>query len=451
MSQLGLLGSSYFVLKTLSGSNVYRYYSAWSKEDCRSGIAGSVIEASLLRLLKHCYEYVPYYRQLFDQRGITPRELDHDPLAALHSLPLLTKDTIRTQADALTSKDIHTRRWFYNTSGGSTGEPVRFIQDAEYADKSLALTMLYSQRIGKLPGESELRVWGSERDIFAGTVSLRARLVNALTHTRYINAFRMTPESMKESIRQINVQRPKLIVAYAQAMYELAAFAEREGIRVMPQNAIITSAGTLYDFMRSRIESVFGCPVYNRYGSREVGNIACERPKAAGLFSLPWGTYIEIVDDKGHPVPPGTEGEIIITSLINFAMPLLRYRIGDRGSFLEPSPHSDTGQVLGRISGRVVDSFIAQDGTIVDGEYFTHLMYFRPWVLKFQVVQQSVNKVTFFVVPGDIPVSKTEIEEITAKTRLVLGEAVDVSFEFSDDIAAGPSGKYRYTISEVAR
>lgn len=451
MLRPNLFGSLYFALKTLSGSKAPHYYRKWSREESQRGIADSIVSAALSCLLKHCYDNVPYYRRLFDQHGIASSELDQDPFAALHTLPLLTKDTIRSRADELASKDIGSRRWFFNTSGGSTGEPVRFIQDNEYADKSLALTMLYSQRVGKLPGESELRIWGSERDIFAGTIGFRSRLVNSLTRTQYVNAFRMTPTVMKEAIAQINAHRPRLIVAYAQAIYELAVFAEREGLRVESQRAIVTSAGTLHEFMRSKIESVFSCPVYNRYGSREVGNIACERPNSVGLAAAPWGAYIEIVDKNGDRVPPGSEGEIIVTSLINSAMPLVRYRIGDRGSFLASSANSATGQVIERVTGRVVDSFIAQDGTIVDGEYFTHLMYFRPWVLKFQVIQETVDKIIVLVVCTDVQVPKTEIDEITAKTRLVLGETVNVTFEFTDDIVPGPSGKYRYTLSNVMR
>src|SRR5216110_1243617 len=124
---------------------------------------------------------------------------------------------------------------------------------------------------------------------------------------------------MREFIETLNRLRPSLIVAYAQAIYELARFAERESIEVVPQRAAVTSAGTLYPFMRDKIAQVFGCKVFNLYGSREVSDIACELPGFNGLWVAPWGNFVEIVDEAGRPVPPGTEGNIVVTCLTNYA------------------------------------------------------------------------------------------------------------------------------------
>src|SRR5439155_9041734 len=116
--------------------------------------------------------------------------------------------------------------------------------------------------------------------------------------------------------------------------------------------------------------------VYNLYGSREVSDIACQLPGLNGLWIAPWGSFVEIVDDAGQAVPPGTEGNILVTCLTNYAMPLLRYQIGDRGALLEGHDWSVAGiQVLKQISGRSVDVFRTRDQTLVDGEYFTHLLY----------------------------------------------------------------------------
>jgi phenylacetate-CoA ligase len=198
----------------------------------------------------------------------------------------------------------------------------------------------------------------------------------------------MTPEKMSRYLQFLNTHPPKFIIAYVQSIYELAQFAISEHITVTPQEAIMTLAGTLYPFMREKIEAVFHCKIFNRYGSREVGDIACECEAHAGLHVFPWGNYIEIVDDEGHPVPNGVEGNILVTNLNNFAMPLIRYAIGDRGmlSLSDQCSCGRQGQILERLSGRNVDVFRKRDGTLIDGEYFTHLLYFKNWVQKFQVV-----------------------------------------------------------------
>ena len=253
---------------------------------------------------------------------------------------------------------------------------------------------------------------------------------------------------MRRCLETLDRKPPKLIVAYAQALYELACFARRENITITPQNAAITSAGTLYEFMREAIVNVLRCPVYNRYGSREVSDIACERPGLEGLWVAPWGNYVEVLDSRGRAVPPDTDGEIAITCLTNFAMPLVRYRIGDRGTLAASKKFG--GQVLSRVLGRTVDTFRLRDGTCVDGEYFTHLLYFRDWVQKFQIVQKDYDTILIKIKLNEAKnPSNIELTEITANTRAVMGPACHVRFEFPPEIPSLPSGKYRFTLSEV--
>jgi phenylacetate-CoA ligase len=400
----------------------------------------------LTKILLHCQRSVPYYAKLMTT--LTERDIIDSPAACLHTLPILTKDTIRAKFDQLKSEDLARRTWHYNTSGGSTGIPIKLIQDKEYRSLSAAVTMLYSHLIGREEGEPVVLVWGSERDILQASVGLKAKLWRFVLNTNMINAFRMTEDRMRECLSLLNRRPPKVIIAYAQSLYELACFAERAKIVVVPQNAVITSAGTLYEFMRETITKVFQCPVYNRYGSREVGDIACERPGLKGLWVAPWGNYVEVVDHGGASLPSGVEGDLIITCLTNFAMPLLRYQIGDRGVLAQHRLLG--GQVLERVSGRNVDTFKLRDGTLVDGEYFTHLMYFRDWVRKFQVVQKEYDTVVFKVeLNQPLEPSKTELIEIARGTRAVMGDLCHVNFEFPREIPPARSGKFRFTISEV--
>jgi phenylacetate-CoA ligase len=298
-------------------------------------------------------------------------------------------------------------------------------------------------------GEPHVRLWGSERDLESGTQSRKARFFNWLTNTTWMNAFAMSPQSMRGFIDVLNRKRPRLIVAYAQAIYELARFAEREKLSVAPQRAILTSAGTLYPFIREKISQMFGCEVYNLYGSREVSDMAWELPGLKGLWAPPWANFIEVLDEKGAPVPAGTEGNIAVTSLTNYAMPLVRYWIGDRGALLPQRETLGGAQMLSHVSGRTVDTFRRNDQTLIDGEYFTHLLYFRPWVWKFQVVQKSYTHILFKVVSSNGKPSKEELDEIASRSRLAMGDDCKVDFEFCDELPALRSGKFRYTISEV--
>ena len=426
-----------------------RFYKEFSKED-ESGVSLDKTRELLVQLLTHCQQAVPYYRHAILKQGDFFKE---DPESYLVNFPVLTKDIIRKEFDQLKSEDLAKRQWCFSTSGGSTGEPVKLIQDQDYFDRSIAISKLYSKWIGREIGEPEVYLWGSERDLFQNSMGLKAFLSNQLTNTTYLNAFRMSPQKMREFVEVLNSKRPKLIVAYAQAIYELAKFAQEQSLTVVPQKAIVTSAGTLYPFMREKIERIFQCRVFNRYGSREVGDVACERPGFEGLWVAPWGTYVEIVDDDDNPVPPGFEGNILVTSLANYAMPLIRYKIGDRGALAAESQERRTVQILEKVSGRITDNFKTKNGKIVPGEYFIHLLGVvlnKGGIEKFQLIQKDYDLIVLKLVVDELEKPKLNTEEIINKVNLVMDEPCFVNVEFVEDIPPLSSGKYRYTISEVS-
>ncbi len=416
-------------------------------QEINAGIPPETTIKNLINILKFCQTNVPYYAQLMTQVD-NQALLEQNPEVYLKNLPVLSKDLIRQNFEQLKSTDLKQRQWHLNQSGGSTGEPVKLIQDREYFNRSMAIKSLYSYLVsGRKIGEPEAILWGSERDLLSNK-GIKSKLSNFLRNTIYMNAFLMTPEKMVDFIDFLNKKPPRIIIAYAQAIYELAQFAEQEQIKVVPQKAIITSATTLYPWMREKIESVFQCRVFNRYGSREVGDIACELPGKEGLWSAPWGHYIEIVDDDYNPVPTGIEGNILITNFKNYAMPLIRYKIGDRGSLLVNEP---SRQMLKQVSGRVTDVFKREDGILVDGEYFTHLLYSKDWIQKFQVIQTDYSEIQFKLqkkILIQYP-TQTELNDIAEKCCIVMGKNCKVKFDFVDDISPGSSGKYRYTVSRV--
>lgn len=436
-----------FLVVSLRGQPSGQFYQHFICED-RSGIDPATTKKSLIHILDHSREHVAFYR---DAMAGLPGDYHDDPEAYLQQMPILTKDIIRGRFDALKSDDLASRKWIYNTSGGSTGEPVRFIQDNHYLARSAAVKMTFSWLAGCDIGEPQVYLWGSERDIIEGKEHLRARMFTWLTNSVYINAFRMTEEKMRGFINLINLRRPSLIVSYAEPLYEMAVFAEQAGIPIVPQSAIITSAGMLYPFMREKMEQVFHCRVYNRYGSREVGDIACERDGMEGLWVAPWGNYIEIVDEQGNRVPDGEEGDILVTNLNNEAMPLIRYKIGDRGVLLPRDPHKSQpyGQVLKSLLGRNLDVFRTSDGTLVYAAYFINVLFFKNWIEKYQVIQKDYKHILFKIVLSGSQPPQSELDQIISRTRILFGQDCRVDFEFLNEIPVTSSGKYRYTICEL--
>lgn len=409
---------------------------------------------ALNRLINHAYQNIPYYRKLFTDIGIVENDkIKFQNLEDFSQIPFLTKDIIREQKENLYSRDIINRKSYKNTSGGSTGEPTMFMQDETYNISNRANTSLaYSWR-GCEPYDDMIVIWGAERDTFQGKKSFKATLTDFYYNRLTLNSFSMSEDTMLHYIQLLNKHRPKLIKAYAQSIYELAKFAKRNNIAVKKQQAIHSAAGTLHDFMRHEIEEVFGCKVFNYYGSREVGAIASECSDHHGLHIMVDHTFVEIVDSKGNPCVPGEEGEIVVTTLKNLSMPLIRYKIGDIGvkqSYVACSCGC-TYPKLEKVVGRTTDIILTKSGSVVMPEYFIHLIGVvcnQGNIKIFQVVQNKLDEISIKIVQeGAIhPSQLTEIEE---KVKLVMGSDCIVSFEFVDHIPKTPTGKFLYTISNI--
>lgn len=422
-----------------------------SPEDVRE------LQRSRLReLLAHAHENVPYYAAILRESGVVDGcgRIDLD---AFDRIPLLDKPTIRQNFERLKSNDLDRRKWVFNTSGGSTGEPVRLIQDGTYWDWKIAVKLLYDRWTGYEVGAPKVVVWGSERDLFRGREKFVVRAGRWLKREVWLNTYRMTTASMRSYIERINRLRPVQILSYVESAYELARFAEAEGISVHSPRAIMTSAGTLLPHMRETIERVFRAPVFNRYGSREVGDPACECEEHRGLHVSALTHYLEILRPDGTHAAPGEVGEVVVTLLTNYAMPLIRYRIGDMAAWASHQCACGRGfPLLERVVGRT-NSIIQTKSQRLDSAAVTALLYYRDdsrtqvfgAFSKYQIVQKSEDLIHIRVVVEEPTVWAEEKRIVLAKMKKALGEDVEIQIEEVEEIPPSPSGKYAYVISEL--
>ena len=403
--------------------------------------------AKLIDLLEHAYETVPYYREVLGDAGVV---IDGNvDLTAFTDVPPLTKDRLREHHEELQSIEPGSGV-FENTSGGTTGEPVEFLQDDGYLRWNRANKLYFHDLAGRSLGEPWIQLWGDESVTLDERKGLRERIADWIRNRHVLNSFQMDEDQMDTYVRQINHIQPRSIEAYVESIEELANHIIRKELDVYSPNGILSTAGTLHPPVRERVEQAFGAPVLNKYGSREVGDIACECTQQDGLHVFSHTHYVEVIDEDGNPVPPGEEGELAITLLTNYTMPLIRYRIGDMG--IKSERQCSCGRpfpLLEKVTGRVSDHLQSIDGGLVHGEFFTHLLYHKPWVKKFQVRQTALDQVVYRIVTEDEEPPERDLKEIKTKTENVLGEEVVVAFDFCESIESSASGKYRYTISEV--
>lgn len=405
---------------------------------------------ALSLILEHALTRIPYYRE---RELLSKEEIAADPILALGKFPLLDRNTVIRELPSLQVE--MGRGTFTNASGGSTGMPVRIVQDRVYLDHSLAAGALFLEWAGLPPRSRIANLWGAPRDIGGRKVSLRRRVGDWLANSLTLNAFEMQPSDLRDYLRELRRFRPCGLVGYADALLQLARFCQENQLRPEQPEAVISAASTLTTDMREQIESVFGCPVFDRYGTREVGPIAMECGTEDGLHVLTEVAHVEIVDDLGNEVPLGEEGELLITTLNNYTMPLIRYRVGDRA--IRGSEACSCGRPYPRIEkilGRNEACFRTPSGGRVMPEFFIHLIgkeHNYGDLEKFQFIQDSLTHIELRMQfqPGAEERILADAATIEAKIKRAMGSSCVVTMTRVDSIPPTASGKHLYTICRV--
>ncbi len=406
----------------------------------------------LHRLLTYAYRYVPYYRRTFERVGFHPDDVCIDP-ASLRKLPVLTKAVIRENFDdLLTTERARRARMSRLTTGGSTGHPLIFMQDTDFRDYVTADILRHLGWAGWRFGQLHAYIWGANFEVEMAQ-ALRTRLMDWALNRFLTNAYVLSDESMAAFAARVRRQRPGILFGYASSLYRFAQFVRERGYHDITFDGIFSSAEVLYPAQRQFIEETFRCRMFNRYGTRDLGGVACECDAHVGLHASVENNYIEIVRDleTGEPALPGETGHIIVTNLNNHGMPFIRYSIEDMGAWStrDDCPCGRALPLMEVVQGRRVDMFQTRDGRTVWGG-FASPMFGMPGVKQFQVVQKSLDLVVVRIVKeGEL--DPAQLQRIARTIQTALGDEVEVRFEFPDEIPVLDSGKYCYAISELNR
>ena len=388
----------------------------------------------LEKLLRHAYLTTPYYRELLKAES-----------AHISQIPSLEKKNIREQLERLCSEAFPQNQRIKNATGGSTGTPLSFYQDRNYWNQRNLSVYYFDKWAGWNFGEPQLIIWGDLSDA-EGNRDWKYQLNNFWRNHYWLNGFHLTEATMHTAFQQMNKRPPRTILAYSSSLYQFATYLFDNGL--VPKwnlKGIITSAEMLHSHYRSLAESVFGTKVYNRYGSREVGLIAMEC--IAGRMHINCrDLYLEIDSPNPYIMP----GDILITQLNNYAMPFIRYRIGDIGRLSdEICPCGNQLPVLAELLGRSTATFRTRTDTLIHAGYFTQQFYNVIGIDQFQIIQESLKHCVLKVVINE-QWTEAARRYMVQKIQEVLGADVIVTVEFVKEIPLPASGKREFTISKVS-
>jgi len=413
----------------------------WSPEHVRQ-----LQNQKLRRLIAHVYTNVPFYRDVMDERGLKPDDIqttDDLPL-----LPIVDKSVInRHYQDALRDHSLPHDQLIPAASSGSTAERLHYWTTKTQKAKKWAGLFRWWEMAGYRFGDRYTTF------TMAGNRGLRGfplldKLEWMMLRHRWLPAQNLAEDVLAAHARQLAHDRPSMLRSYASTLYYLAAYMNREELSVSVP-VVMSTGEMLTAHMRETIEHAFRPGrVFDEYGGDGM-QIACECDHHTGLHINAESYVIEIVRD-GRRVPAGELGEVVLTNLEATAVPFLRYNIRDVAC-LDPTP-CPCGRGLprlGHLEGRLTDLFLTADGHWLSAHQFTGFFASRlPSVRAFQVIQRQVDDVLVRLVV-DESFGQAQRRLIDETFRGFMGPDLRCTLELVDAIPTTPAGKRRFFISEV--
>lgn len=399
----------------------------------------------LAALVAHCYERVPFYRRVMDERRLRPADVA--TRGNLHKLPIVTKDMIRSDPAAFLARGVQAGSLKESPTSGTTGASFTVLWDRETdvlwnavlwrhrAWSGFRLGMRYASLLGRVivPLEqSRPPFWRWNRpwnQVLFSSFHLKAGNIGA-----YVDAMRLFGIEALE--------------CYPSTGYILARFLEDRGERLALRH-VVTSSETLLPIQRELMEKVFGTQVLDYYGMSEAVLFAGECGRGSGYHLHAEIGIAEIVDERGEPVPTGRHGRVLGTGLVNRAMPLLRYEIGDVSAIRpEACPCGRGLPRLDSVTTKAEDIVVAPDGRLISSSTLTHPFKPLDRVERSQIVQESLDRLLIRIVPRP-GYGEEDTRHLLHEMQRRVGQEMQIRVELVEDIPIGTSGKYRWVISKL--
>ncbi|MBI5055601.1 MAG: phenylacetate--CoA ligase family protein [Nitrospirae bacterium] len=394
--------------------------------------------AKLRRLIKHVYSSVRYYSAAMRNIGLRPEDIKG--VEDLKYFPVLTKKDIKNNYDKLTSNDSHKRKISKASTGGTTGESLTVFRDMDTLTWTEAVLLRGMSWAGFSTGDKIVDFCSEGRPNLLGKV--RTRLVNRYCFPAYAKE-----NELIRHFEKIKSVRPFALTGYASNLYRIAAVCHKQKINDVKIPVIFSTAEMLYDHQRDFIEQTFNGRVFDYYGCNEIGSLAYQCEYGNKHISDEH-VIVEATNAGGVPVM-NVPGEITITDLDNYAMPLIRYKNGDVGVTATGACECGRGlSTIKSLQGRAQDFLRAEDGNYVPSIFFANRFRSIKGISQYQIIQNDARNITMKIVRND-SFSGAELTGMTDIIKGAIGQSVNIRVEECDSINITGRGKTRLVISHV--
>ncbi len=395
----------------------------------------------LSRLLRHAYENVPYYRRVFDERGLKPADVQD--FADLRKLPYLTKDTFKSHSSELIATNVRLNNLPVSHTSGTTGKPLQFYEGRAVSQKEFASICHQWSRVGYKPGDARVDMRGAINrinpayyDAAAKILRLSPRVDDKETALYYL-------EQMKSVGAGFLHGYPGTIAAFAYMLKKCGL------IVPFKLKAVLFASENVYKWEREIAGEVFNCRVFSHYGMAEKAVLAGECEYSHQYHCLPQYGITEI-DPDTH--------EIIATGFLNHITPFIRYRTTDIASMPISLKCERCGRfyfpVFEKVEGRLEDFIVTPKGTLIAPAIITHPFKDLKTIKNTQLVQKTPDHIVLKAVPwdnGTYEAFRAELEELCRDLQAILEPSMNIEPEIVERIEQSDTAKFRWIISEVVK
>jgi phenylacetate-CoA ligase len=396
----------------------------------------------LIKVVKHAAQNVLYYHNLFRKIKFNPNEFRGR--ADMHKIPLLDKEILRTRQNEFVAENADKYGINWDSTSGSTGTPLHLIIDNSTKAHKLAAVLRSYQWAGYSPWEKTFSIQSYTFDN-PDDISKHYRFVNLWR----FNSKLLSKDTAIEVVEMINNIKPKIFIGYPFSILMLSRFAKEQGLSIHPPESIVTAGETLSDQRRKLLEDAYKCKVFDFFSLHEDVAIMTECSYQTKHLYEDFA-YNEIVDDHGQDASTRGIGELVGTGFYNYAMPLIRYRIGDIVRIDAGDQSCRCGRqfkVVKEIIGRQNDYLETPDGRFL-GNVLEHAIDNSKGVVLSQCVQDAVDHVYLNLIIDDTfnDDSKVEMEE---GLRARLGSEIKIDFKIVTELEKNKSGKTPFIMSKI--
>ena len=401
-------------------------------------------EEQLCLLLRRAATQVPYYREYWSDRR---RHGNSTSYEYIENWPVLEKDIVRRQPRAFLATDSNPFKMYHEHTSGTTGKPLDLWWSRDTVQKWYAF---FEARCRRWHGVTRFDRWAILGGQLVTPVAQRRPpfwVWNAGLNQLYMSSYHLAPDLIPHYLDALSKYRIKHIFGYSSALYPIAKEALVLGRRDLELTVAVTNAEPLFEYQRQAISAAFHCPVRETYGMAEIVAAASEC-QSGSLHLWPEIGLMETFDGD-LPSKSSSTGDFVCTGLLNQDMPLIRYRVGDRG-MLSSENSCSCGRTLPKISsleGRSDDVLYTSDGRLIgrlDPVYKAKLSLHEA-----QIIQESLNRVRVRYVPGANFTRETG-QSIIDRLQERMG-AVEVVLEEVSTVPRDSNGKFRAVICNLPR